>query len=64
MKFGESELIRNEGDIRLIKVGARGDREVYAVLGGGSTKHFDNYEDDLEEFNLRWMKEKYGDRAI
>ena len=61
MQFGDSELIRNEGSIRLLKIGARGDREVYAVLGGGSTKHFDDYEDALEEYNLRWMKEKYGE---
>ena len=64
MKFGDSELIRNEGNIRLIKVGARGDREVYVVLGGGSTKHFNDYEDALEEFNLRWMKEKYGEWGV
>lgn len=61
MEFGNSELIRNEGTIRLLKIGARGNREVYAVLGGGPTKHFDDYEDALEVFNLRWMKEKYGD---
>lgn len=41
-----------------MKIGARGDREVYAVLGGGSTKHFEDYDDALEEFNLRWMKKE------
>lgn len=61
MSFGDSELIRNEGNIRLLKIGARGDREVYAVLGDGSTKYFEDYDDALEEFNLRWMKEKLGE---
>ncbi len=61
MNFGDSELIRYEGNIRLLKIGARGDREVYAVLGEGSTKHFEDYDDALEEFNLRWMKEKFGE---
>lgn len=58
MNFGDSELIRNEGNIRLLKIGAGGDREVYAVLGGGSTKHFEDYEDALVEFNLRWIKKE------
>lgn len=60
MNFGDSELIRNEGNIRLLKIGARGDGEVYAVLGG-STKHYEVYDEALEEFNLRWMKEKFGE---
>ena len=33
MKFGESEVLREEGDIRLLKIGARYDREVFCVLG-------------------------------
>ena len=61
MKFGESEVLREEGDIRLLKIGARYDREVFCVLGNGSTKHYDDYDDVLEEFNLRWMKMKFGD---
>lgn len=61
MKFGESEVLREEGDIRLLKIGARYDREVFCVLGNGYTKHYDDYEDALEEFNLRWMKMKFGD---
>ena len=61
MKFGESEVLREERDIRLLKIGARYDREVFCVLGNGSTKHYDDYEDALEEFNLRWMKMKFGD---
>ena len=61
MKFGESEVFREEGDIRLLKIGARYDREVFCVLGNGSTKHYNDYEDALEEFNLRWMKMKFSD---
>ena len=60
MQYADGELIRNEGNIRLIKVGAKGNREIHVVLGNGKTKFFDDYEDALEEFNLRWMKEKYG----
>lgn len=60
MKFGDIEVLREEGDIRLLKIGARYDREVFCALGNGSTKHYDDYEDALEEFNLRWMKMKFG----
>ncbi|MEG0156985.1 MAG: hypothetical protein RR661_04975 [Anaerovoracaceae bacterium] len=61
MKFGENEILREEGETRLLKIGAKYDREVFCVIGNGSTKHFDNYEDALEEFNLRWMKAKFGE---
>lgn len=61
MKFGDTELIRSEGSIRLLKIGCRGDREVYCVIGKGKTRHYDEYDDALEEFNLRWMKEEYDD---
>lgn len=53
--------MREEGNIRLLKIGCRNDKISFCVLGNGSTKHFDDYDDALEEFNLRWMKEKYGD---
>lgn len=46
MKFGESEVIRSEGSCNLLKIGARGDREVYCVI--------------TEAFNLCWMQEKFG----
>ena len=59
MKFGESEVLREEGNIRLLKIGARYDREVFCVLGNGSAKHYDDYEDALEAFDLRWMKMKF-----
>lgn len=59
MQFGESELLRQEGEIRLLKIGCRNNKISYCVLGNGPTKHFKDYEDALDEFNLRWMKEKY-----
>lgn len=61
MNFGEAEVVREEGNIRLLKIGCRNDKISFCVIGSGSTKHFDDYDDALEEFNLRWMKEKYGD---
>ncbi len=63
MEFGESEIVRTEGNCRLLKIGARGGREVYCVIGGNGrpTLHFEDYEDALEEFNLRWMQEKFGE---
>lgn len=61
MNFGETEIVREEGNIRLLKIGCRNDIISYCVIGNGSTKYFDDYDDALEEFNLRWMKEKYGD---
>jgi len=53
MDFGETEIVREEGDVRLLKIGCRYDAISYCVVGDGSTKHFDDYEDVLEEFNLR-----------
>lgn len=61
MKFGDSEIVRQEGEIRLLKVGARHDRETFCVLGNGDTKYYEEYDDALEEFNLRWMKQKFGE---
>lgn len=61
MKFGESIILRQEGEIRLLKIGSRHDSEVYYVIGNGSTQTYDDYEDALEEFNLRWMKHKFGE---
>ena len=61
MKFGDAEVIRKEGHIRLLKIGCRYDRIVYCVGGGGRTRHYEDYEDALEEFNLRWMRQLYGD---
>ena len=61
MEFGDTEIMRKESDIRLLKIGCRNNKISYCVLGNGSTRHYDDYEDALEEFNLRWMKSKYGD---
>ena len=59
MEFSETEIMREEGNIRLLKIGCRNEKISYCVVGHGSTKHCDDYDDALEEFNLRWMKAKY-----
>lgn len=59
MSFGDTEIMREEENIRLLKVGCRNDRVSYCVIGNGSTKHYDDYDDALEEFNLRWMKARF-----
>lgn len=61
MEFGETEIMREEGNVQLLKIGCRYGKVSYCVLGDGPTRHYDDYEDALEEFNLRWMKAKYGD---
>lgn len=61
MEFGEAKIIRQEGELRLLKVVARYDRETFCVINNGPTIYFEEYEDALEEFNLRWMKQKYGE---
>lgn len=61
MNFGETEIVREEGNVRLLKIGCRNDKISFCVIGNGTTMHFDDYDDALEEFNLRWIKEKYGD---
>lgn len=60
MDFGETEIVREEGNVRLLKIGCRNDKIAYCVIGDGSTKHYDDYDDALEEFNLRWMRAKFG----
>lgn len=61
MEFGDAEIMREEGNVRLLKIGCRNGKESYCVIGDGSTRHYDDYDDALEEFNLRWMRAKYGD---
>ncbi len=61
MNFGDSEIIKEKGEIRILKIGARYEREVFCVIGNGNTKHYNDYEDALEEFNLRWVKIKFGE---
>lgn len=60
MNFGETEIVREEGDLRLLKVGCRYDKISYCVLGNGPTRHYDDYDDALDEFNQRWMETKFG----
>ena len=61
MEFGDTEIMREEGNVHLLKIGCRNGKESYCVIGDGSTRHYDDYDDALEEFNLRWMRAKYGD---
>jgi len=60
MEFGESEIMREQGNVRLLRIGCRYGEIAYCVVGDGPTLHFDDYDDALEEFNLRWMKALYG----
>lgn len=53
MKFGDTEVMRSEGNIRLLKIGCKNNKISYCVIGNGPTKHYDDYDDALEEFNLR-----------
>ena len=61
MPFGDTVVMREEGNIRLLKIECRNGKISYCIVGNGSTRHYDDYDDALEEFNLRWMKEKFGD---
>jgi hypothetical protein len=62
MELGGTTLVRSEGSCRLLKIVTRAGEEVYAVVGGkGRTTHFKDHEDARDEFNLRWMREKFGD---
>lgn len=60
MEFGDTEIMRENGSVRLLKIGCRNGKVSYCVIGNGSTQHYDDYDDALEEFNLRWMQEKYN----
>ena len=59
MGFGDTEILREEGDLRLLKIECRDASFSYCVVGGGSTRHYDDYDDALEEFNFRRMKAKF-----
>lgn len=59
MEFGDTEIMREEGNIRLLKIGCRNDSVSYCVIGNGSTRHYDDYDDALDEFNQRWMTAVY-----
>lgn len=61
MNFGDSEIVKERCGTRILKIGCRSDREVFCVIGNGRTMHFDEYDDALEEFNLRWMRIEYGE---
>ncbi len=61
MKFGDVEIMREKGNARLLKIGCRNDKIAYCVTGNGLTRHYEDYEDALDEFNLRCMREKYDE---
>lgn len=61
MDFGESEIVRKEENVRLLKIGCRNGKIAYCVIGDGPTKHYDDYDDALIEFNSRWMRATFGE---
>jgi len=62
MELGGTTIVRSEGSCRLLRIITRAATEVYAVVGGnGPSTHFKDYEDARDEFNLRWMRERFGD---
>lgn len=63
MNFGDTEIMRSKVNLRLLKIGCKDDKIAYCVLGNGPTLHYDDYEDALDEFNLRWMKMLYGNQT-
>ena len=48
MKFGDSEIVRQEGEIRLNRAGARHDRETFYGIGNGDIRNYEEYDDALE----------------
>lgn len=60
MKFGDTEIMQENGSVRLLKIGCRDGKISCCVIGNGSTRHYDDYDDALEEFNLRCWQEKYN----
>lgn len=52
MKFGETIILKSKEFVKLIKIGCKNDKESYCVIGDGKTKHYDDYDDALEEFNF------------
>ena len=58
MEFGDVEILREGGSVRLLKTGCRGGKVSYCVIGQGATRFYDDYEDALEEFNLRLYRSR------
>lgn len=62
MERSGTTLVRSKGSCRLLKIITRAGEDVYAVVGGSRpSRHFKDYEDARDEFNLRWMREKFGE---
>ena len=43
MEFGETEIMREKGQVRVLKIGTKYDREVFCVIGNCYTKHYEEY---------------------
>ena len=59
MAFGDSKLIKQKGTVRLLEVEAKYGRVNFCVLGKGKTNYYEDYDDALEEFNFRWLKQQF-----
>lgn len=59
MDFGETRLLKERDSIHLLEIGCRYGRVSYCVSGNGPTRHYEEYDDALEEFNLRWIRKEY-----
>ena len=42
MNFGDTEIMRSKGNLRLLKIGCKDDKIAYCVLGNGPTLHYDD----------------------
>ena len=52
MKFGETKLLKEKHNVRLLEVGCRYDKVAYCVIGHGNTRHYDDYEDAMSVVDL------------
>lgn len=53
---GDVEIIREKDNVRLLKVGCRNSKVSYCVIGNGSTRHYDDYGDALDEISLAHLQ--------
>lgn len=61
MEKGETECIYSKDGVSLNKVMSLYHGIQYYVIGGGPTRYFEDYDDALEEYNLRWMRIEFGE---
>ena len=55
MAFGDVEIVREGENIRLLKIECKYNNFSYCVLGNGPTRHFDDYDDALEDERKVWQ---------